>query len=115
MKKILSLFLAGLLLPFSGCLKDSSKNLDAAKSVSSTKEIEGRYNDGKGGYEVASFVVLRPATKPNEQGISDVALYGKVGEVYKGGFYWELVDESRIENGKTVLPAFKKNFLWNIE
>jgi hypothetical protein len=115
MKKFLSLFLVGLLLPFSGCLNDSSKNLDTTKSVSHSKEIKGRYNDGKGGYELGNFIIMRPASKPNAFGIADVELYGKIGEIYKGGFYWQLADESREENGKVVLPTFKKNTLWTIE
>lgn len=115
MKKILSLFLAAFLIPFSGCQNETSKNLDASKSASRQKEIKGRYNDGRGGYEVGSFVVLRPVGKPNALGITDVELYGKMGEIYKGGFYWQLVDVSREENGKVVLPTFKRNTLWVIE
>ena len=54
---------------------------------------------------------MRAESKPNDQGIYDSALYGKVGALSKGNFYWEKLDNGDSQN----LPHFKENKLWLIE
>lgn len=89
----------------------SNKNTDNP-TINSVNGIY--YNDGK--MIKAEFVLLKPETKPDANGIRNVALYGRVGETSKGNFYWEKVAESYddLALGK-VPPTFKKNRLWEIE
>ena len=83
-------------------------------SVTTNSIVGVYYNDGK--MIKAEFVLLKPETKPDANGIRNIALYGKVGEVTKGNFYWEKVAESYddLALGR-IPPTFKKNKLWEIE